>query len=553
MVQLRTMKNIICIVSVAASMLVYGDVSEKEFKVELPDYGEVKVLTVDPQGMSKVRVTFDVPASDIQQIWRPDMQHPFLERKWWLTANSSSMCDMPYMAFFNMAETNRLSFGVEALELDCRISSRINQEQGVYAIAITVAGDVSDEIRPFKVTIDRRAVVWTAALADWRNSLSYNRRLYPDAAWKPVYCTWYAVHAALSQDWVERTGKLAAEMGFSTFILDDGWSYDESKRVNPESIKEWYRDVGKWNEFSKIKFPDFKSHREKMRSFGLKYLAWVSPYFIGTRSPLYTRWKNRLDNQTPFEGNVLTDVTDSEMMNSVTEQLVHLLKETDLDGLKVDFLDYAKTSVDRPRSVAGYKYVRNLMNQLKSVKPDALFEFRQSYATPLTLELGTQFRAGDVPFEWLCNILRITQIRLAVGDGVPVHADPIFWSQHETRDNITRHFMAAMAGVPMVSMDLERLPDWQKKETAQWMRFYSERIEPFQRHGRWNIVYRNGSLAYVTSVLDDKAMLIVVDSDGSLGSAESVLAGKRTIVMNLGYSPVRFSGIVTDPAGICIP
>jgi hypothetical protein len=57
----------------------------------------------------------------------------------------------------------------------------------------------------------------------------------------------------------------------------------------------------------------------------------------------------------------------------------------------------------------------------------------------------------------------------------------------------------------------------------------------------------------VTSVLDDKAMLIVVDSDGSLGSAESVLAGKKTIVMNLGYSPVRFSGIVTDPAGICIP
>jgi hypothetical protein len=115
------------------------------------------------------------------------------------------MCDMPYMAFFNLAETNRLSFGAEALEWDCRISSKINQEKGVYAVTLTVAADAPGKIRPFKMTIDRRSIVWTEALADWRNSLSYNKGRYPEAAWKPVYCTWYAVHAALSQDWVERT------------------------------------------------------------------------------------------------------------------------------------------------------------------------------------------------------------------------------------------------------------------------------------------------------------------------------------------------------------
>ena len=536
-----------------ACAVLCANASMTESRIDLPKQGDVKVQTIDPNGGQKVSVSFDVPVSDIQQIWRPDYQQPFLERKWWMTANTSSMCDMPYMAFFNLAETNRLSFGAEALEWDCRISSKINQEKGVYAVTLTVAADAPGKIRPFKVTIDRRSIVWTEALADWRNSLSYNKGRYPEAAWKPVYCTWYAVHAALTQDWVERTGEIAAKLGFGTFILDDGWSYDESKRVNPDSIREWYRDVGKWDGFSPKKFPDFKAHRERMRALGLKYLVWVSPYFIGTRSPAYAKWRGRLAGQEPFEGNVLTDVADAEMMESVTEQLVRLLKDSDLDGLKIDFLDYIKPSVEKPRSGFGYRYVRNLMNRLKSVKPDGLFEFSQSYATPLTLELGTQFRAGDVPFEWLCNIMRIAQIRLAVGDGVPVHADPIFWSQHETKDNIARHFMAAMAGVPMVSMDFERLPAWQKDEVAKWMRIYSQRIEPFQKKGRWNMVYRNGSLAYVTSIHGDEALAIVVDSSTSLKSLDCDLAGKRTIIMNLGYAPVCIQGTLAAPAQAVIP
>ena len=547
------MNKFICAVVALSCAVLHGNIPETELRLELPKQGEVMVQTVDPKGRQRVLVSFDVPASDIQQIWRPDFQQPFLERKWWLTANSSSMCDMPYMAFFNLAETNRLSFGAEALEWDCRISSKINQEKGVYSVVLTVAADAPGKIKPFKVTIDRRPVVWTDALADWRSSLSCRKGRYPEAAWKPVYCSWYAVHAALSQDWVERTGEIAAKLGFRTFILDDGWSYDESKRVNPESIKEWYRDVGKWDAFSLRKFPDFKAHRERMRAFGLKYLVWVSPYFIGTRSSAYAKWKDRLAAQEPFEGNVLTDVADAEMMESVTDQLVRLLKDADLDGLKIDFLDYIKPSVEKPRSGFGYGYVRNLMSRLKSVKPDGLFEFRQSYATPLTLELGTQFRAGDVPFEWLCNILRIAQIRLAVGDGVPVHADPIFWSQHETKDNIARHFMAAMAGVPMVSMDLEKLPGWQKNEIARWMRIYSQRIEPFQKQGRWNMVYRNGSLAYVTSIRGDEALVIVVDSGASFKTLDCALDGKRTIVMNLGYAPVCIQGTDVAPAQALIP
>jgi hypothetical protein len=102
-------------------------------------------------------------------------------------------------------------------------------------------------------------------------------------------------------------------------------------------------------------------------------------------------------------------------------------------------------------------------------------------------------------------------------------------------------------------MDLERLPTWQKEEVAKWMRVYSQRIEPFQKKGRWNMVYRNGSLAYVTSILGEEALVLVVDSGASLKSLGCALDGKRTIIMNLGYAPVCIRGTQVDPAQAVIP
>ena len=325
------------------------------------------------------------------------------------------------------------------------------------------------------MTLDRRAVAWTTALADWRDALGYAKGRYPEAAWRPVYCTWYAAHAALAQDWVEEQARLAADLGFGTFILDDGWSYDERKRVNPSTIVDWYRDTGKWDAFSSAKFPDFKAHRERMRATGLKYMVWVAPYFVGSRSPIYAKYADRFTGQAPFEGNVLADPGDGVLMGAVGDQLVSLLSGADLDGLKIDFLDYIKPSVDRPRGGASLGFVTNLVARLRAVKPDCLIEFRQSYANPLTASLATQFRAGDVPFEWLDNLMRIAQIRLQMGDGVPVHADPICWSDTETADNIRRHFLAAMAGVPMLSMDLRKLTPAQKALVRRALDFYRTR------------------------------------------------------------------------------
>lgn len=523
--------------------------AEESLVLETPNPGCRTVCRIDPQGAKAVNVRVSVPHADIQQVWMPDMRQPLLDRKWWLTLDAAPQSGMPFVSYFNMGERNRFSFGAEALEWDSRLTSKINQEKGTYEVALRVVAGPKGRLKPFAVTLDRRDVTWTQAVADWRASLAYPARAYPEAAWKPVYCTWYAVHAALTEAWVEKTAKTAADLGFRTFVLDDGWSYDEMKRVNPDTIGTWYRDVGRWDAFSTKKFPHFKAHRERMRALGLKYLVWVAPYFLGTRSEAFRRWGyDRHPFTEPFEGNSLTDVANGPMMESVTASLERLLRETDLDGLKIDFLDYVAPSVDVPRGAVSLAYVEDLMKRLRALKPDGLYEFRQPYATPALAHLATQFRADDVPFEWMANFLRLAQLRLTMGDGIPIHADPIYWSAYEDEDNVNRHFMASFGGVPMVSVDFERLPPRQTALVRSWVAYYARHIEPFQRQGRWTAEYRNGGLACLASEWGSRVLLIVAESAAFARRREAV-DPQNSVVLNLSYENLALrDGTVVAPA-----
>ncbi len=533
----------------AVSAAVVVSLQAGETVLELPPPGEALTVTVNPAGEARWVVRTTVPIAGIQEVWTSELAAPSQARKWSICRETAPQSGMPFIAFFNTAGSNAFSFGSASLEYDNALVSKINQEKGVFELALTVASEPDASLRPFAVTLDRRPVSWTRALGEWRGSLPYLAGKFPDGAWKPVYCSWYAVHADVTQEWTERTARIAADLGFKTFILDDGWSYDERKRVNPETLKTWYRNVGKWDAFSKAKFPDFPAHRRRMRELGLKYLVWTAPFFVGTDAPAYRRLGLDRSGQKPFEGNVLIDVADRAQTDEVIGQLVRLLRDSDLDGLKIDFLDYIAPSVEKPRGVRTLAFTEELMRRLREVKPDGLFEFRESYATPLTAHLATQFRAGDVPFEWLDNLRRIAQIRITMGDRVPIHADPICWSRYETADNIERHFMAAMAGVPMLSMDLERLSEAERATVRRWMDFYVRRVEPFQREGAWEVRYRNGGVAAVTSIRGDEAIAIVNDP-GVIGKIQTALENRRTTVLNLTYEELTFGRRRVAPASV---
>lgn len=494
-------------------------------------------------GSRRAVIQFHLPVIDIHSYWTPACRTPSETLDWKIELVSAGQRYLPIVSFFNRGGLNRLTFGVTDLIDDCRIIAQMNQEFCRYDISmeLTVPEDCDIE---FELLLDSAPGSWQDALARCFARFGVKKPDFPDAAWNPVYCTWYAVHAAITEMWTEETAHRAAELGFGTFIVDDGWCFDESRRVTPQTIGTWYEQVGDWR-ISEKKFPDFDAHLARVKALGLRYLLWVAPFFIGTKSGFYAELGAK-EAVSGVRGECgLLNLDCPEGCDRMHKTLIALMERHDLDGLKIDFLDAIPPSVQSPHGRAVVNFVKTLSDGIRAVRPEALIEFREAYATPAMLPYATQFRAGDVPLDWQDNFRRIAEIRLQLGDGVPVHADPAYWHPDELPENISRHMIAALAGVPMLSMDLIGMRDDTKNIVCHWLAFYREHLDTF-RSGHWEIFYSGKNLSGA-AVSTDKERIVILNDEAR--AAE--FCGPGTVLLNLTSSEIRAPGArVTDCRGL---
>lgn len=500
------------------------------------NYGKLAVKVPGHSGIMQMR--FSVPILDMHGYWVPESRTPSTKIVWVIESKSAGQRAFPFIAFFNSRQINRLSAGLTNLTDDARILAKMNQEKCTYDITIEVA--LGKDSQDFELVIDQRPQVWTDSLADWRKALALPLPEFPEGAWEPVFCTWYAVHAAVTQDWVEKNAEVASRLGFRTLIIDDGWCFDVMKRVSPETISTWYEMIGDWF-LSEKKFPDFENHRKRVQAMGMKYLLWVAPFLIGAKSELY---KQLADIVKPeyHEGCYTFDSSRKEAAKLLLGKMKHVIQDYGLDGLKVDFLDYIFPNMEEPRGEDTTHFIQELAKTIREVKKDALIEFRQAYATPGMLAYGTQFRAGDVPFDFIDNFHRLAQIRISVGDGVPVHADPAYWHPQESPVNISRHMIASLAGVPMLSMDLLAISETEQKIIRHWLGFYQAHRETFN-YGKWDVTYHQSGTAYAM-VSNERESIIILHDSARIGEALAK-AAKHVFVLNLSPDELPLAGAKT--------
>ena len=500
------------------------------------NYGKLAVKVPGHSGIMQMR--FSVPILDMHGYWVPESRTPSTKIVWVIESKSAGQRAFPFIAFFNSRQINRLSAGLTNLTDDARILAKMNQEKCTYDITIEVA--LGKDSQDFELVIDQRPQVWTDSLADWRKALALPLPEFPEGAWEPVFCTWYAVHAAVTQEWVEKNAEVASRLGFRTLIIDDGWCFDVMKRVSPETISTWYEMIGDWV-LSEKKFPDFENHRKRVQAMGMKYLLWVAPFLIGAKSELY---KQLADIVKPeyHEGCYTFDSSRKEAAKLLLGKMKHVIQDYGLDGLKVDFLDYIFPNMEEPRGEDTTHFIQELARTIREVKKDALIEFRQAYATPGMLAYGTQFRAGDVPFDFIDNFHRLAQIRISVGDGVPVHADPAYWHPQESPVNISRHMIASLAGVPMLSMDLLAISETEQKIIRHWLGFYQAHRETFN-YGKWDVTYHQSGTAYAM-VSNERESIIILHDSARIGEALAK-AAKHVFVLNLSPDELPLAGAKT--------
>lgn len=475
----------------------------------------------------------EVPLLDIHGYWTPYLFRPVMQQHWVIEFSCAAHRNFPYLSFFNLDQKNRATIGVSNLYDDSIVSARMNQQTGNYDVEIKIS--IGNETREFAVFIDTSERNWTEISADYRVFARPEwKPSYPAAAWLPVYCTWYAVHASVEKGWLEKQAEAAADMGFGTFIVDDGWCFDDFKRVCPETIGSWYERIGDW-EISEKKLPGFKQHVEKVQALGLKYLLWVSPFMVGGKS----RFRKEVDCSYLSELHEGYQVFDPECEEAASRSMELMKKTVDnygLDGLKIDFVDAVPQSLETPHGRAVYGYMKNLTESIKKENPEALFEFRQRYSTPQMLDIGTQFRAGDAPFDFIENLHRIAQIRVCLGDGVPVHADPVYWHPAESNVNIAKHMICSLAGVPMVSADLNELPENQRKIIEYWLQFYLRHIETF-KNGHWQINYRFDFLSSINVSFKSEKITFLCSSPHEPEELKN-----SSIILNLSAKDIECDG-----------
>ena len=447
---------------------------------------------------------FSIPILDMQSYWTPECRVPASKLFWRIESNSAAQRYFPFLSFFNLKQENRCSLALSNLHDDCRILAMMNQEAGCYEVCVSLR--LTPQSGSFELIIDRREMPWTECLAEYRQRLNISLPEFPAAAWQPVYCTWYAVHASVTQAWVEENAALAAKLGFGTLIIDDGWCFDAMKRVSPQTITDWYEHIGDW-ELSKQKFPDFPAHVRRVQALGLRYLLWVSPFLIGARSRLYQDIRTACESDY-FEGYHLLNVEERQAAEKVLARIIRLLELYPIDGLKVDFLDQHHPSLSEPRGAATLAFIADMSRRIRALRPEALIEFRQGYTNLAMLPHATQFRAGDVPFDFLDNLLRLAQIRLSMGDRIPIHADPVYWHPEESDMNISRHMIASLVGVPMLSMQLTDLSDRELAIITHWLDFYQEQLGVFQQ-GEWRLRYHQSNLLYVSVSWQEQSIVFV--------------------------------------------
>jgi alpha-galactosidase len=331
----------------------------------------------------------------------------------------------------------------------------------------------------------------------------------PPQAYDPVFCTWTAIHHDVSHDWIMRNARLAADLGFGTWITDDGWFIEQGAFSD-------YRYAGDWLP-NAIKFPDMKAHVAAVQALGFRYVLWVAPFMVGKDSDAATlhahllmegQARNNFNNLVPWY---------PETADVVADLLTRLVQDYGLDGLKIDFLDSLRVNPDQMNGLRqfmlGHSFhdvLQQATDQVRAIQPEVLIEYRNSYANLASRSYANIYRSSDVPINFTLNRWQAVMLRLLVPDRA-VHMDPALWHPEDSDENVAVQMINCIVSVPMVSIELERYPKSHLEIIRHWIRFYNEHrdtiihgeFKPKLHYGHVPLIYFESAAEQIIGLYDD--------------------------------------------------
>jgi len=287
--------------AVVKSKLV-GDVTisskDSAWKIEaaISENGGREVITVEmksaePAMPPRVQVELFTPQLDVHHLWYSgNIDRAKLFPEWKAHYSSSLAQDIPIYSFINTNNRNRLTIATNEAKRLVKATMGLREEEALLQGTLTFFVEAEAPISHYKVSIllDNRDIFWADAVRESMSWIEAHNEFkmcrVPDAAFEPLYSTWYQFHQQITDKEIEAECREAVKLGMKSIIVDDGWQTADNNRG--------YDYCGDWR-VAPVRIKDMAAHVKRVQDIGMKYMLWYSVPFIGRYSDAYSRFEGK--------------------------------------------------------------------------------------------------------------------------------------------------------------------------------------------------------------------------------------------------------------------
>ncbi len=507
-----------------------------KYSIQKSFEGEVAFVTVSMKNdVEEIPEQFSlewfIPGEDCVFLWNPDARAHKLDTDWGPTKFDARLAShMPIQQVVSFTSRNKLLVAVSDVDTPTRISMGYSEEDADVMCRIDFFTVPTNQKSEYTATVrlDARDVMFYDSIYDaaawWENECGYESAPVPDSARLPMDSLWYSFHQNLDAEEILRECKLSKELGMETVIIDDGWQTDDASRG--------YAYCGDW-EVCERKMGDMKKLVQSIHEIGMKVILWYSVPFIGMYAKRYEEFKDYFLDGC---GNAGTSFSLDPRYKKSRDFLVSIyekaVKDWDLDGLKLDFIDKFKLKgkslqYDARRDFqsledALHVLMGEIREKLTAIKEDILIEFRQSYVGPAIRKYGNMLRVGDCPGDILSNRSQIVNLRMTSGK-TAVHSDMIMWNERDTVENAAMQFASVIFAVPQISMLIEKLPQEHVKMLKHYISFWKENRNLLIDGKLTAETIESGYSKAVSTLGDKEAIALYTERFAEIKQAESIV------------------------------
>lgn len=422
-----------------------------------------------------LEVTFSFPLIEVSRFWTPvSSGENYLPNLWSTSLETQINYSMPLFSFLNEAGQSNLILALS--ETRYKVESLIGVHEETACLHLTFRIPQLFGLQQVQIYVDEEKRLFYEGITEARQWLYQINDLHPlarnEKAYQSVYSTWYSFHQSLNQKEIENQKKCFESYHLKTIILDDGWQTVDSSRR--------YAYAGDWK-IAQKKFPDMKHHIKKFQKEGINYLVWITLPYVGMKTEAFSRFEQKFLYYDEYQRAGILDPRYPDVREYLIDKLLHLVKELNLDGLKIDFVDSFKEikTMTNERmdilslEVAIEKLLKDLTQCCLGFKADFLFEYREDYFGPWMNQFANIIRVKDCPNDLNRNRYSIANLRLLCPNAA-IHSDMILFHSEETIEYTAFQLLHCLFGVIQLSVDLTQLSSEKEKLIRFWMNYQQE-------------------------------------------------------------------------------